>query len=178
MFGIASAIPGTGDLCTVGIAVSLNVDIPGSTLVGAQVDVARIFRDAGVRVVWRRSSRQTERSHAVELALAILPRALPTDRPGELGFAGGSDGRGAAYVFYDRVRDVASGFGVSVQAVLTLALAHELGHLLLPRGSHSPSGIMQGGWDRDALRGLGRGLSFTAAQAELIRARCRTPAPR
>ena len=51
-------------------------------------------------------------------------------------------------------------------------MAHELGHLLLPHGSHAKSGIMTAAWDRKQMEQIGRGwLSFTKEQAEAIRAR-------
>jgi hypothetical protein len=81
-----------------------------------------------------------------------------------------SSGR-LAYVFYDRVEPLAKMHQMTDASLLGVAIAHEIGHLLLPDGSHSPSGLMQGQWDNRqfllARQGL---LRFTAQQAELIRA--------
>jgi hypothetical protein len=56
--------------------------------------------------------------------------------------------------------------------VLAYVMAHEMGHLLLPPGAHSPSGIMRPDWDGDDLRHIASGsLQFTPAQANAIRAK-------
>lgn len=51
-------------------------------------------------------------------------------------------------------------------------MAHEIGHLLLPYGSHSDTGIMKGHWDVEELRRLEPDtLRFTPWQAQMIRGR-------
>jgi hypothetical protein len=56
--------------------------------------------------------------------------------------------------------------------VLAYAIAHEIGHLLLPEPAHSPFGIMRADWDGDDLRHIASGsLQFTAGQADAIRAK-------
>ena len=58
--------------------------------------------------------------------------------------------------------------------VLAHAMAHEIGHLLLPYG-HSATGLMRAEWDRKDLRLAVHGrLNFTAEQATLIRIRLLT----
>ena len=53
---------------------------------------------------------------------------------------------------------------------MAFVVAHEVGHLLLPIGSHSPDGLMRGRWDVNDLRRTDpRAISFTPRQAELIR---------
>jgi hypothetical protein len=55
---------------------------------------------------------------------------------------------------------------------LAYAMAHEIGHLLLPAPSHAISGIMNADWDGHDFRDMAAGgLRFTAAQANAIRAR-------
>jgi hypothetical protein len=56
--------------------------------------------------------------------------------------------------------------------VLAYAMAHEMGHLLLPYPAHSTNGIMRAEWDGDDLRHIANGsMLFTPAQTALIRAR-------
>ena len=67
-----------------------------------------------------------------------------------------------------------SRFTVSVEtcrtSILALAMAHEIGHLLLPPPSHSTSGIKRPLWDGDDIRHAVLGqLTFTSAQSSLIR---------
>ena len=60
---------------------------------------------------------------------------------------------------------------MSDASLLGVAIAHEIGHLLLPYGSHSPSGLMQADWDdRQFVLARARLLRFTAQQAKQIRA--------
>jgi len=60
-----------------------------------------------------------------------------------------SEGNAVAYVFYRRVRAEADRYQVSIGSVLACAMAHELGHLLMPDAAHAASGLMRAGWGRD-----------------------------
>ena len=74
-----------------------------------------------------------------------------------------------ATVFYHRADALNATTRNSLAEVLGAALAHELGHLLLGKGAHSPMGIMRSHWDSEELRALGRGrLTFDRRQAEAI----------
>ena len=96
------------------------------------------------------------------------------------GAAGTREHRGrVAYVFYNRVEHIARTYlntsrrratnDIDNVIVLAHAMAHEVGHLLLPYG-HSATGLMRADWDGKDLRlALHGQLKFTAAQAELIR---------
>lgn len=86
-----------------------------------------------------------------------------------------------AYVSYNRVERIARTYlnaprrramdDIDTVIVLAHAMAHEVGHLLLPHG-HSATGLMRAGWDGQNLRLAVRAqLKFTPEQAELIRAR-------
>jgi hypothetical protein len=77
---------------------------------------------------------------------------------------------GDAVVLADTIRDRAV-FGPSNFAdLLGLAMAHELGHLLLRSPVHSVTGIMRHQWTEKQLRDDDRGyLRFTAGEAESMR---------
>jgi len=155
----------------------------------AQTDVTRIYRDAGVEIAWADDAALADDagdppSPFPHLTLVILCRELTNEFPVDataLGAAVGSrDYRGrSAYVFYDRVERVAQSYlnvarepgtdDMYTVVVLAHAMAHELGHLLLPYG-HSPTGLMRAEWDaRDLRLALNRELNFTSEQAQLIR---------
>ena len=56
--------------------------------------------------------------------------------------------------------------------VLACAIAHEIGHLLMPGVQHSADGLMRARWGRDDVSRADQGrLRFSAAQVALIRAR-------
>lgn len=178
------------------LSIVLHVcDDPGiqSNLVSrAMVEMSRIYRDVGIDIAWNRDEAATTGPDGSEsptssdgrLTLVILCREL-TDEvavdPTALGGAVGTrEYRGRiAYVFYDRVERFAQTYpNVSrdpgtddFYSVILLghAMAHEMGHLLLPHG-HSATGLMRAEWDaRDLRLAMDGRLNFTDAQAALIR---------
>lgn len=90
-----------------------------------------------------------------------------------MGFAAvaAAEGR-VAYVLYDRVQAAARLCQCAASDVMSVVVAHELGHLLLPRGDHSAVRIMRKQWHGAELRRMNRRpVRFTPAQAEQIRRR-------
>ncbi len=78
--------------------------------------------------------------------------------------------RGMVSLFYDAVTDVALRYHSPLADVLAVALAHEMGHALLPPPSHTSIGIMRAAWEGDDLRHAGVGsLTFSEAEAYAIR---------
>ena len=76
-----------------------------------------------------------------------------------------------AQVFFRQVQDFARTCHVDLSTILAYVIAHEIGHLLLPGNAHSPTGVMQAGWDKALVHDAARGsLTFTEAQAARIRA--------
>jgi len=55
--------------------------------------------------------------------------------------------------------------------VLACAIAHELGHLLMPDNAHAASGLMRAGWRRDDFNRADQGqLRFLPGDVARIRA--------
>jgi hypothetical protein len=70
------------------------------------------------------------------------------------------------YIFISRIVDASMRFAHNYTHILGLVVAHELGHALLPAGSHSDSGVMKGRanfWGKIA-------HEFTPEEGEVIRA--------
>ena len=171
--------------------------IPPHIVTRAKAEMMRIYRDACVSIMWSDPAPGTSRPYALRspaatdpgFALVILSREMTdqlivgTEALG--GAAGTPEERGRmAYVFYDRVERVArtylhtgrrtGTYDFDNVVVLAHAMAHEIGHLLLPYG-HSATGLMRAEWDEaDLRRALRRQLNFTAQQAESIRTRLLT----
>jgi hypothetical protein len=61
----------------------------------------------------------------------------------------GPNGGQYASVFLAPVQDRAADANVPWVTVLAYAAAHEIGHLLLGSGAHTPIGLMKGTWDRN-----------------------------
>jgi hypothetical protein len=75
-----------------------------------------------------------------------------------------------AYAIYDRVRDTAARAAMNEDDLLGFVMAHEIAHLMLPRGSHVETGLMRGHWDvRDFRQTDVRKLGFSPQQASEIR---------
>jgi len=110
--------------------------------------------------------------------LVIIPPASAVERlrrPADsLGFTprvAPQTAGGTVYVFYRRAQMLAQSQKVDLATLFGHVLAHEIGHALLPFGSHSLNGIMRGEWDLKQLRAAEQGcLSFTDDQVKLIRA--------
>jgi hypothetical protein len=195
---LATALAGLASPATAGPRPSLNVvlhvcDDPGiqANLVGrARAEMSRIFRDVGVDIAWISDAATTSGADDLEassdglLTLVILCRELTDELTVDTTALGAAVGtreyRGRiAYVFYDRVerfaqthlnmsRDVETD-DMYIVILLAHAMAHEMGHLLLPYG-HSATGLMRADWNAEDLRlAVERRLNFTSEQAALIR---------
>ncbi len=151
-------------------------------LLRAQRFVSDFYRSIGVRTAWAETLHPfcdkegptacgaTEDLTIIVLSARMAERTrFPKDAVGCAVIGRGGGGR-VAYILYDRV--VASAIQADWDAgdFMAVVVAHEVGHLLLPIGSHSPDGLMRGQWDVNDLRRTDpRALSFTPRQAELIR---------
>jgi hypothetical protein len=170
------------------IALRCYTPIPRAVLAPAQRAVARIYGAARVQVVWRgcvegselgpgrRAPGQPE-GPSFNVTILILPRTMAErvesdeDMMGMTPAENIEHGR-IAYVFYDRVDFYAHFFTANIGQVLGHAIAHEVGHLLLPYPSHSPTGLMRAAWVSKDFQDLARGwLLFTPDQAQLLRER-------
>lgn len=91
----------------------------------------------------------------------VLGRSIP----------GSGDSQGVyARVFYRHIQAKAKQESIFPAELLGLAVAHELGHLLLGPRSHSAQGIMRANWNhRDMELGTKGQLLFTDRQSQLIR---------
>ena len=159
-------------------------EVPQKTLSSAVEEARRIFQKGGVETDWvacliggaKPDPACEEHLGPAGIILKILPASMATrlDAHWEhLGFAAssatpspGSD----AWVFYRRVEELAKFRIADRELILSAAMAHEIGHLLLGLEPHSPSGIMRGKWHREDLMLLAQGyLLFTSKQSEQMR---------
>jgi hypothetical protein len=123
----------------------------------------------------QRADMTTGQLVAPDLTVIVLDRnmttrmAPPRHAVGLAAHAGSGRGR-IAYVFYERLRAITARCNVSNVTALSLVIAHETGHLLLPYGAHSDVGVMRGHWDFTPSRDLrGQQMNFTPAQGRQIR---------
>ena len=109
-----------------------------------------------------------------EFWLRIVPQKPPALGDETLGFAihdpvAGAGG-GYAYVSYPMVEVLTKTVGTSESQVLGVAIAHEIGHLLLG-AAHSSTGIMCVRWRRAQFEMMSTGrLLFTAEETTRLQA--------
>jgi hypothetical protein len=137
-------------------------------LVAAEHVAADVYRDIGIAVDWIPKCSPAENSLTVTLVSRGTVDIEVSDYT--LGFA--KSGTLDATVLYDRVRTFARRYRVKCEVLLGYAMAHELGHLLLPPKSHSAEGVMRATIDLE--RASERRLRFTAEQGTLIASRLKT----
>jgi hypothetical protein len=147
---------------------------PSAIVRQAQEEVTRVYAGIGVPIEWSAKSVTTsDRTTAIRLVL--LPYETGDLRRSERQVLGAamrtSDGNAIAYVFYRRVQAEANRYQVSIGSVLACAIAHELGHLLMPDAAHAASGLMRAGWSRDDFNRADQGqLRFLPDEVARIRA--------
>jgi hypothetical protein len=140
----------------------------------AQRELARLYANVGVPVEWVKA----DRADATALHIIIVDReagVLRRARDTILGATMWTDkGTPAVYIFYRRVEAEAHRHAVSLALLFSCALAHELGHVLMPDRGHSPDGLMRAGWNGDDFHKANQGqLRFNRDQIALIRAAAR-----
>jgi hypothetical protein len=138
----------------------------------ADKELVRIYAMAGVRAVWPNTLPVTIEDEVPSVTVRILDAAA-TERllarsaldAKVLGAA--VPGANRAYVFFPRVESVARFHDRQLGTLLGAAIAHEVGHLLLPTGAHSRVGIMRADLEVRSLRSTGL-TRFTPSQAAEI----------
>ena len=136
----------------------------------AQAEATRLYSLIGVELVWVSAATDDVAVRTVKLTTweprgdRVPAMALGVTYPPE----GATEAR--AYVFWLRVQRYAQQFSLGIDKLLGAAIAHELGHMLLPRGSHASRGLMRGTWDREQFRAAASGLlQFSPQSAAHIR---------
>jgi hypothetical protein len=148
--------------------------VPVHTLERAQQGVSFIFKRIGVKTEW---VKETE----PHLRIFIVDKLVDAATSGEDIFGHAPkdpDGKssGMAYVSYGRIQELIRNSNpkeypqLETTDILTCFIAHEIGHLLLPAGSHTATGIMRARWTATDLKLMGKSYaSFTAEQEKLIK---------
>jgi hypothetical protein len=150
--------------------VVLHVDdhahLPPAELATAEVETTRIYAAAGVRATWEHGTVDPDArpDDVMHLAVVICGAASPGLDPTVAGRA--ARGTGRVYIYYSRVAFVAHQHARHVGTVLGMTIAHEVGHLLLPQGSHSVAGIMRADLNLTAILPQ----EFTPRQSAAIKA--------
>lgn len=195
--GLASspkAADGSQDL-RIAVQVCNLANAGESTVIYAEREAERILKDTGVQVAWINcpmDPQEAERNPVCRqpgspatLVVRIVVRLKGDSERGSSFSTLGSSvvlqkpGHGTlAAVSYHRVSAMTStrrlGASHAPYLVLGVAMAHEIGHLLLGRNGHAPSGLMRAAWNDTDLQSAALGhLNFSPEEAVAIRAEVR-----
>jgi hypothetical protein len=161
--------------------------VSSDSLARARKIVTTMYERIGVRTEWMGVVQQSERRPGsaprdsisrmpiAEITLIILTPKMAARghvEEGALGFAAvPTEGMGRiAYAIYDRVRDTAARAAMNEDDLLGFVMAHEIAHLMLPRGAHAEAGLMRGHWNVGDFRQIDvLKLGFSPDQASAIR---------
>jgi hypothetical protein len=163
---------------TIAVLVYNHAQALPATITGAEREAGRIMGEAGVQAVWldcldRHSAANPQglckrAREPADVVLRILPAQSQNRFPDTL--FGITFLPTLASDYYEYAVRLATS-DKEVPTILGCAIAHELGHLLLGRNSHSGGGIMHGEWGPKEFRlALMGGLLFTSQQSKPIRA--------
>lgn len=155
----------TGQPRTIELQIRNAAQVPAHILQESQDVVTQIFASAGLAVRWTDT--------APQFTVTIVPQVLGYARASSpvMGIARRSPDGLMVQVFFRQVQDFARTYRSDLSTILAHVIAHEVGHLLLPGGAHSPAGLMQARWDRALVRKAVRdSLTFTETEASRIRA--------
>jgi hypothetical protein len=169
--GSAAGEPGNAQTSTerptLDLAVRNVAEVNTVVLEKAKETLTRIYDAAGIQVRWN--------AKAADFTIIVKPPPHPAEVHNSmfvLGYAPGTESKRGrlAFIFADRVENRSTRLRVPHHVLLGIAMAHEVGHLLLPYNSHSGDGIMRHEWTQSdhwkARLGL---LLFTDEQAQLMR---------
>jgi hypothetical protein len=160
------------DWQAVGLAATIiirsynNFGLPASDLAVARQHAQAVLQLAGLSIVWvdcwvadpqpASAPARCQEPVGGDIVLRLLKtsRADPS-RFVSMGFSlvGTADATPfLATVYVNRAESVARGAGIDARRVIGLAIAHEIGHVLLNTSTHAPSGLMRADWSRHELR--------------------------
>jgi hypothetical protein len=184
------AIAEPDEMLPVTVRIHDYAGIPAACITSAQEHVTNVYAAIGVQTIWAKTQKPDKSAvPAPKYAPGeLLINIVTPEMSRRLGVAQRALGLAAvtlvsggkiAYLLFDRIREFALTSGGQPADILGLVLAHEIGHLLLPYGSHSPAGLMRPVWRADDfIVALQPRSTFTPAQADDIRELLRVSANR
>ena len=166
------AHPSAQPVCpTVMVMLQNEAGLRADLVARAAAEVVRLYSLIGVDIEWVTSVPENSgRLRSVclvtrdsgEDSVSSHVLGVTYTRPGEP--------KKRAHVFVERVQRASLQFSVPICDVLAVVIAHELGHMLMPDGSHSKSGVMSAELGADHFRLAAAGLlHFSPETAAVIR---------
>ena len=145
------------------VTVCDRASVRQAILTAAEAVAADAYRRVGVIIDWSDAGCLAG-APGLYVNLTSISNAVLDVSSVTVGFA--ESGASDATVLYDRVEFVAHRYHVKREILLGYAIAHELGHLLLPPHSHSETGVMRACLDLELA--AARRMQFTREQGVLM----------
>lgn len=142
----------------------------------ARVLATEIYERAGVMLRWMMDeTNDADRTLTIVLTTSTaLPPGLGTEAMGVAPTPGDGTRGTTAYIFLDKISSFVASHRLAAADVIACALAHEIGHLLLPPNAHRPDSVMRDTWHPALFPPRAPGIpDFPVDQARLLRARAR-----
>ena len=184
LWGKAPArVPASGRMT---ISVYNDAEVSADVLERAENEASHVFRQAGIEVTWlncripaaneeaSRACREAVFPEHLHLRIVRWPLGLKGETMG-ISFQAG-DGSGCyADLFYEPMEQLHQSDGTDIATLLGHVAAHEIGHLLLGKNSHSAAGIMHAHWTAEDLANAKvGGLVFLENESLRMKARLAT----
>jgi hypothetical protein len=139
-----------------------NTAVDEGTMTAAQTAVKHVFESSGVEIVWT--------NDPSALRVQILDGKFHDVRDGAVGYAVLSGSSSYAVVSLPAARAVAEKENAPLSTVLAVAVAHEIGHVLLGSAHHCLTGVMSATLDRKMLlNALSGSLHFASRESMDLR---------
>jgi len=145
--------------------------LPPHLVARTQALVTRLFNEIDVGIDWVNDLPTS----GGRLRVVSLTNWEPDDRAVDkaaLGITPVEEAKAGVrgYVFWPRIQRASQKFTASLDNLLAAAIAHELGHMLLPYSAHESRGLMHSPWDASHFGLASAGLlAFSPETAASIR---------
>ncbi|MBX7187161.1 MAG: hypothetical protein K1Y01_18615 [Vicinamibacteria bacterium] len=159
---------------TVVLHVTDFADVDDGDFGRARTEAQRIFDDAAIRLVFVdiANGPRARACEGLNLFVSFLSPYLIQQRTrqgmGKSVLGSASPSTGHAFIYSERVRDLALRRRIDKGVLLGRVIAHELGHLLMGGHDHSRTGLMTVGMETDP---SGLQALFSSREARALRAR-------
>jgi len=148
----------------VGVVVRNLSTAPPDMVQKAEAASQQIYGVAGIRITWINTVNDVSwEGPDIVLRAVILPQAPPSRALAAFGTA--LRDRQELLLYQDRIVRFGKIVDLPAHVMFSVALVHEIGHLLLESDDHTSSGIMRAEWGQDDLLAIRRGqFHFTSDQ--------------
>ena len=171
---LPAALPSAGGdqvkIPNVGVVVRNLSTAPPDMVQKAEATCQQIYGAAGIRITWINTVKDVNwEGPDIVFRAVILPQAPPSRALATFGTA--LRDRLELLLYHDRIARFGKIVDLPTHLMLSVALVHELGHLLLDSDDHTSSGIMRAEWGHDDLNAIRRGrFHFTSEQVRRMKA--------